>query len=293
MGRDESAILNIDKPSGWTSHDVVARLRRITGVRRIGHAGTLDPLATGVLVVCVGAATRLSEYLMAGDKRYRATLHLGIETDTWDADGQVVARTDACAVTAEQFCAACAGLVGQSEQTPPIYSAIKRNGQPLYRLARRGEQITADPRPVTIYAIEVLSFAPPLATIDVSCSKGTYIRSLAHDLGRGLGCGAYLAALRRERSGSMGLDTAVPLDVLSATNWREHLSSPWRALADWPRVTVTGERRAELLLGRAITLADVKADLCFAFDHTGELVAVLTPDATPGLMRPIKVLARA
>lgn len=284
-------ILNIDKPAGWTSHDVVARLRRITGVRRIGHAGTLDPLATGVLVVCVGAATRLAEYLMAGDKRYEATLRLGVETDTWDADGRVVAQGDASGVDVARFEAACARFVGEIEQTPPLYSAIKRDGQPLYRLARRGEQVRVDPRPVTIHSIALRSFTPPLATIDVTCSKGTYIRALAHDLGVALGCGAHLAALRRLRSGAIEVDSAVALDALSPANWRAHLLSAWQVLADQQRAIVTAEQRAELLLGRAIALDAAGKGPCFAFDEGLEVVAVLAPGDAPGIWRPIKVLA--
>jgi tRNA pseudouridine55 synthase len=284
-------ILNIDKPSGWTSHDVVARLRRVTGVRRIGHAGALDPLATGVLVVCIGAATRLSDYFMSGDKHYRATVHLGIETDSWDAEGEVVARGDASAVTRERFGEALAGFVGEIEQTPPMYSALKRDGQPLYRLARRGEQVTLEPRPVTIHQAELTSWEHPVATIDIVCSKGTYVRSLAHDLGAVLGCGAHLAALRRLRSGRFAIGDAVALDALDANNWRAALVAPWEALADRSRLIVSAEQCGELLLGRAVELPAVCEDVVFAFDAQHTLIAVLIPVDAPGRWRPTKVLA--
>jgi len=286
-------ILNLDKPAGWTSHDVVAKLRRITGVRRIGHAGTLDPLATGVLAMCVGAATRLSDYLMDGDKRYRATLRLGVETDTWDAEGAVVAEADAGAVTREAFLSACARFVGEFAQTPPLYSAIKRDGQPLYRLARRGREVMVEPRPVIIHAIELVSFALPLATIEVFCGKGTYIRSLAHDLGAALGCGAHLTALRRLAASGLEIATAVPLAELTPDNWRGRLISPWEALANWPHAIVSAAQRAELLLGRAIMLPEAVGGRCFAFDDAHELVAVLVPDGEPGRWRPVKVLIAA
>lgn len=282
-------LLNIDKPSGWTSHDVVARLRRITGVRRIGHAGTLDPLATGVLVVCVGPATRLADYLMEGDKRYRATLHLGIETNTWDAEGEVVAEGDTAGLTPERVQGACAAFVGEFAQTPPLYSAIKRDGQPLYRWARRGRAVEVAPRMVSIRSIELVSFALPLVTLDVVCGKGTYIRSLAHDLGAALGCGAYLAALRRLRASGQDIADAVRLGDLTPDNWRACLISPWQALAEHPRVIISPEQRAELLLGRAIVLPEAAGERCFAFAGDHELVAVLARDGEPGRWRPVKV----
>ncbi len=281
-------FLNIDKPSGWTSHDVVAKLRRVTRVRRIGHAGTLDPLATGVLVMCIGVATRLSDYLMDGDKRYRATLHLGIETSTWDGEGEVIAERDSTAVTRENLAAACAGFVGEITQTPPAYSAIKRNGQPMYRLARRGREVELPPRHVTITEITILSFEPPLTTIDVACSKGTYVRSLVHDVGVTLGCGAFLSALRRLRSGPFVIEEAMPLPEITSENWREHVVAPWDALAGHTRVVVTPEQRAELLLGRPIELHGLTGERCFAF-HGRELVAVLIPAVEPGRWRPTKV----
>ena len=203
-------ILIIDKPSGLTSHDVVNRVRRATKIRQVGHAGTLDPMATGVLVVCVGQATRVSEYLLGHDKAYRATIRLGIETNTYDADGEIVATHDVNVDRAEVE-RALAQFVGEIQQVPPMYSAIKREGQKLYELARQGIEIERAARSVIVHSIELRDYQAPDATIDVQCSAGTYIRSIAHDLGTALGHGraldrsdgarrlAHLRSIRRSR----------------------------------------------------------------------------------------------
>ncbi len=192
MMRD--GILIIDKPSGLTSHDVVNRVRRATKIRQVGHAGTLDPMATGVLVVCLGQATRVSEYLLGHDKAYRATIRLGIETNTYDADGEIVATHDVNVDRAEVE-RALAQFVGEIQQVPPMYSAIKRDGQKLYELARQGIEIERAARSVIIHSIELRDYQAPDATIDVRCSAGTYIRSIAHDLGAALGTGGHLIDL--------------------------------------------------------------------------------------------------
>ncbi len=207
-------ILNIDKPAGWTSHDVVAKVRRLLGQKSVGHAGTLDPLATGVLLICVGQATRVSEYLMAGRKVYRATVRLGLETDTYDMDGAVVAERDAPELTREELVTTLDHFTGRIEQTPPAYSAIKQDGVPAHRKARRGEIVTLQPRQVTIYSIDVLAWNSPHVAFDVTCDPGTYIRSLAHDLGAWLGCGATLIELRRLQSGQFRVEDAVDLAAL-------------------------------------------------------------------------------
>lgn len=208
-------FLVIDKPEGWTSHDVVARLRRLTGLRRVGHAGTLDPMATGVLPVALGQATKLLEYLSEADKVYRATVRLGLTTDTDDATGTPLVERPWQHLTEEAVRRALAEFVGTLEQVPPVYSAIKRGGVPLYRLARRGQPVTAPPRTVTIYRIDLCSVALPDVTIEVTCSKGTYIRSLARDLGERLGSGGHLRALRRLRTGPFGLHAAHTLDEVA------------------------------------------------------------------------------
>ena len=213
-------MLNLDEPRSWTSHDVVAQVRRLIGVKRVGHAGTLDPLATGVLLVCVGQATRVSEYLMRSRKRYRATLHLGIETDTHDADGSEVSRQDTVKVTRAAFEEALVPLRGSIEQKPPMYSALKRNGQPLHRLARRGELIDLEARPVHIFDLRVARWDDTMPVLDVVCSPGTYVRALARDLGRSLGCGAHIASLVRTASGQFGVGNSRPY-LTSSKLWQK------------------------------------------------------------------------
>jgi tRNA pseudouridine55 synthase len=208
-------ILNLNKPEGWTSHDVVAYVRRLTHMRRVGHAGTLDPMATGVLLVCLGRATRMVEYLMEGRKHYRAVLCLGISTDSHDADGQVTATAPVTA-TKTDVERALSHYRGNIQQVPPMVSAIKRDGQPLYKLARRGIVVERTARPVEIYELALTDWRPPNVTIELLCSPGTYVRALARDLGKQLGCGAHLTALTRLASGSFTLSEAITLDQLAA-----------------------------------------------------------------------------
>src|SRR5215207_3710637 len=190
-------FLNIDKPLRMTSHDVVAQVRRKFKLKRVGHAGTLDPLATGVLVVCLGAATRLSEYVMDSTKQYRARVTLGVTTTTYDAEGDVVQQREAGHITRKMVEAALPQFTGEIDQLPPMYSAIKKGGRKLYEIARAGETIELTPRRITIYGLEIVEWSPPECVLDVTCSAGTYIRSLAFDLGKALGVGAYLSGLVR------------------------------------------------------------------------------------------------
>src|SRR5215208_3599894 len=214
MSSDISGILVVDKPVGWTSFDVVAFVRRRSGVKRVGHAGTLDPAATGVLTLLMGTATRLTEYLVDAGKAYRATVELGIETDTYDRDGTVVVERDASGVTRAQIDGALKAFRGEVWQVPPVYSAIKRAGEASYKAARRGDDVTMAPRIVRIDDITVVTYEPPFLTLDVACGKGFYVRSLAHDLGAALGVGATLSALRRTRVGAFDVDGAVGLETL-------------------------------------------------------------------------------
>jgi tRNA pseudouridine55 synthase len=273
-------FLNIDKPAGMTSHDVVARIRRGLKLKKAGHAGTLDPMATGVLVICLGAATRLSEYVMHSTKRYRAQVCLGIVTDTYDAEGQVLAHHDTAGVTREAVENALAGFVGQIEQLPPAYSAIKRGGRKLYELARAGQSVELVARPVRIDSLALVDWSPPYATLDVQCSAGTYIRSLAYDLGQALGVGAHLSGLVRTASGSFMLENAVALDtILTSADWKRYVVAPQAALADWPVVRLDDEALAHVAHGRAIThCADAPGELAQAQDSSGRLVAVLRRD---------------
>ncbi|MCL4265559.1 MAG: tRNA pseudouridine(55) synthase TruB [Anaerolineae bacterium] len=244
-------ILNIDKPAGITSHDVVNRVRRVAGLRRVGHAGTLDPLATGVLLVCLGRATRLVEYMMGQPKTYEVVIRLGQSTDTYDADGEVVAERP-CRFTTDDLPPALAQFRGPIQQRPPIYSALKKEGQPLYKLARQGVQVEVKARAVTIYELEQLAFDLPFLTLRIICSSGTYIRSLAHDLGERLGCGGHVAALRRTAVGEFTLDTAVPLDTLTPEHLNTHTLPLDTAVHHLPAVAFTETEAAHLRQGQTV-----------------------------------------
>jgi tRNA pseudouridine55 synthase len=288
-----NGILILDKPSGLTSHAVVSRVRRAIHLRQVGHAGTLDPLATGVLVVCVGAATRISEYLAGHDKAYRATIRLGVETDTYDADGRVMANREVH-VKREVVETALTKFMGPIEQVPPMHSAIKRAGRKLYELARAGIEVERPARPVTIHAIELLSFQSPELTLEVLCSAGTYVRSLAHDLGAALGTGAHLTALTRTASGPFTLDQAVALDAFEteaqAGQWAAHLKSIDEALSDWPSVVLTPAQQQRAITGGPIESLQLDDRRCRAHDVQGRLIALLTFDEKKRWWRAEKVL---
>lgn len=209
-------LLLVDKPGGMTSHDVVARIRRHLNFKKIGHGGTLDPQATGLLILLLGIGTKLSDRVMGGDKSYEGVLLLGVETDSYDLDGQVVAEADPTAVTESALRAAIAAREGDLQQIPPMVSAVKKDGVPLYKLARKGQTIEREPRLVHVYRFELLAFEPPRATFRLRCTKGTYVRTLCHEIGRELGCGACLERLRRTASGQFSLSEATPLADLMA-----------------------------------------------------------------------------
>lgn len=204
----------IDKPAGITSHDVVARVRRILGTRKVGHTGTLDPFATGVLPIAVNDGTKAIPFLDEGCKRYEALMRLGMVTDTLDVTGTVLREADTHGIARERLASVMATFTGTISQIPPMFSAIKQNGQPLYKLARQGETVERQARQVEIHSLELLDFAPPLASITVVSSRGTYIRTLADDIGRELGCGAVLQELRRTASGPFGISSALTLEEL-------------------------------------------------------------------------------
>lgn len=257
---DVFGFLNIDKPKGITSHDVVAQVRRharkTAGTDKVGHAGTLDPLATGVLILCLGHATRLSEYAMQSTKEYRAFVHFGVETATYDAEGDILSQKDV-SILPEQIEMAFTSYLGAIQQIPPIYSAIKKDGKKLYDIARAGETVELEPRSVTIHNLTLVDWQSPIATIDVQCSAGTYIRSLAHDLGADLETGAHLSGLIRTRSGGFSLENAVSLEnLLQDEAWTNHLISPKRALSDWQSIEISAEQASELKLGRFIPKED-------------------------------------
>ncbi|MDQ6747523.1 MAG: tRNA pseudouridine(55) synthase TruB [Candidatus Dormibacteraeota bacterium] len=247
-------MLIIDKPFGITSFDVVARVRRLCRERRVGHAGTLDPLATGVLPVCIGSATRLIEYLADAHKEYRATVHLGAVSPTYDAEGPITQQAGPGEVPeAAALEAALVGFRGPQQQLPPIYSAVQQGGKRLYELARRGVEVERTPRPVTIYRLELLEYAPPSLSLLVECSKGTYIRSLAHDLGEALGCGAYLSGLVRTRHGPFRIEDAMSLADLEVAGDCDRALLPADTLvADWPRLDVDADAARRLAQGQPL-----------------------------------------
>jgi tRNA pseudouridine55 synthase len=204
----------VDKPAGPTSHDVVDRIRRRFNLKKVGHCGTLDPNATGLLIIVLGKATKLSERLMGGDKTYEGLVKFGETTDSYDADGEITASLPVPPLTLDQLNTGAATFVGDLMQTPPMVSAVKKDGVPLYKLARKGVEVERKPRLVHVYSYKFSEYDPPVGRFRVACTKGTYVRSLAHELGQKLGCGAHLAALRRTQSGSFKIEDALPLDAL-------------------------------------------------------------------------------
>ena len=274
-------ILNLDKPRGPTSHDVVARVRALTGIRRVGHAGTLDPLATGVLLVCVGRATRVAEYLMAGQKVYRARVRLGITTDTYDAEGQVVAEAPV-EVNRTQVEAALAQFRGLIAQLPPMYSAVKHKGTPLHRLARRGAEVQREPRQVEIFRLELTAWEPPECTLEMTCSPGTYVRALAHDLGQALGCGAHVSGLIRLASGDFRLEDTVTLEELAQAavegRWPDLLHPIDAALTRFPALHLDADAARRLCSGQAVANGELR--IANRESRSVELVRVYGPDGT-------------
>ncbi|MHB8375911.1 MAG: tRNA pseudouridine(55) synthase TruB [Dehalococcoidia bacterium] len=291
---ERAGFLIVDKPPGVTSFSIVSLVRRLTGVRRVGHAGTLDPLASGVLPVAVGQAARLIEYLDDDWKAYTAVVRFGASTTTYDAEGETTATGDASDVTTAGVRAALAAFVGDIEQVPPAYSAIKLAGKPLYRYAREGADVTPAPRRVHIERIELLRFGDGEATITVLCGKGTYIRSLAHDLGARLGCGAHLAALRRTRSGGFTLEDVHAPDELIAAAAEDALDglllAPDRAVERRPAAIFGPANARAIAAGRDIALgAGAAAAICRAYTSDGAFVGVLG-HRHDGLWHPEKVL---
>jgi len=285
--------LVIDKPIGLTSHDVVDRIRRLAGVQRVGHAGTLDPLASGVLVVGIGPATRLLSYLQGHDKGYLARLRLGMCTDTYDAEGMVVYEHAGPLPSLEQVEAALERFRGEIEHIPPAFSAVKQGGEPLYRRARRGEPVRPAPRRVHIYSLEVREWEPPYLSLAVECSTGTYIRSLAQDIGRQLGCGAFLAGLIRTHSGPFRLEEAHPLDELERdAAWRRFLLPMELAVAELDALVLDEEESRRVLLGGAIEgPAPAEDTPVRAYAADGRFLALLRYDSQRALWRPQKVFA--
>jgi tRNA pseudouridine55 synthase len=285
-------LIIVDKPVGPTSHRIVQMVREGTGIRKVGHAGTLDPRASGVLVLCLGAATRLSEYLSTSSKRYEALIRFGSSTQTYDSNGSVTRSTGKAPSrkeiedTLEQF-------VGEIDQVPPPYSAIKLKGKKAYELAREGEEVELEARQVTIHLLDLLEYRPPDLVVDVECSAGTYIRSLAHDLGEKLGTGAHLAKLRRTKSGPFTLEDAIPmpkLEVGMATGkWEKYVTEAVSALPEFPVIVVDGEGYELVRNGHRIPSEPDAHGLARAVSLEGDLVAILEAVEGSDLWHPRKV----
>ena len=288
-----SGVLVVDKPVGLTSHDVVQIIRRGTGIRRAGHTGTLDPRASGVLVILIGPAVRLSEYVSASDKRYQATVRLGSTTDTFDAEGRVTARASVDSITEQRFEEALTQFIGEIQQVPPPYSAIKVQGRKAYEMAREGEEVDLAPRTIHVYSLEMLEWAPPEAVIDVFCSSGTYVRSLANDLGAALGCGAYLVGLRRTKSGRFTLRDAVTLrrlqESFASGDWYRYLIPAAEALGDWPMVELDGDQVELIRHGHRIPAEPDSKGWVRGVSQQGDLVALLELDEATHEWQPRKV----
>ena len=294
-------ILNVNKPSGPTSFDIIRLVRKGIGVKKAGHAGTLDPLASGVLLVLLGQAVRISEYLMDLPKTYRATVRFGFATDTYDAEGTPAGAERAVEVKHDEVESALEAFVGEIEQTPPAYSAVKVEGQPAYRLARKGAAVALRRRRARVYAIRLLHFEPPTVEIEVECGKGTYIRSLAHDLGQVLGCGGHLSTLERTRVGAFSVDSGVSLPELErafeAGDWRELLLPLDCGLTDLPAITLHIEDEKDIRHGQAVRIDEDRLTgaavedgrLHRAYAEDGGLVAIVVYEGAKGLWWPRKV----
>jgi tRNA pseudouridine55 synthase len=290
----------IDKPAGITSHDVVSRVRRILGTRKVGHTGTLDPFATGVLPIAVNDGTKAIPFLDEGIKRYEALMQLGVATDTLDMTGHVLREYDCSSVSEQQFQDVCTHFTGPILQIPPMFSAIKQGGQPLYKLARMGQEVERAPRPVEIHSIELLSFTPPFVSIRVACSRGTYVRTLADDIGAMIGCGAALKELRRTASGPFEITSAHTLEELErAVLEGEVLSfciTPYGSLAHLQDIPLTEAGLTKISFGRSPLWSETTVEggtmsgetSLVRLSHNGALVAVAmlshTGDALPGIV---------
>ena len=288
-----SGVLVVDKPTGMTSHDVVQVVRRGTGIRRAGHTGTLDPRASGVLVILIGPAVRLSEFVSASDKRYQATIRVGSSTDTYDSEGTITNHTSDIDVSEEQFNEILQQFTGEIEQVPPPYSAVKVKGRKAYEMARRGEEVELKPRIINVYSLEVLEWDPPESVIDVYCSSGTYVRSLANDIGKALGTGAYLVGLRRTKSGRFTLRDAVPLRILreafEAGEWYNYLIPAAEALADWPMVELDADQMEFVRHGHRIPAEAGQTGWARGVSEQGDLVALMEVDEDTLEWQPRKV----
>ncbi len=285
-----NGILLIDKPSGWTSSDVVAKLRGVLHEKRIGHAGTLDPMATGLLVLFVGRATRACSFAEADDKEYHAGLRLGLTTDTQDVTGRTLRESDASFIAEETLREALAGFEGEIGQIPPMYSAIKQNGKKLYEIARRGGEVERKPRPITVYRLALTGRDGEDWLLDIECSKGTYVRTLCHDIGESLGCGGCMSALRRVRAGAFSVQEAHTLpEVIAAVaeGRAEELLLPLDGLfAAHPALSVGAEAERRIRCGNDAALPDTPDGVWRVYGESGNFLALCRTEA--GALKTIK-----
>jgi tRNA pseudouridine55 synthase len=288
-------LMLVDKPVGPSSHKVVNIVRKGTGIRKVGHAGTLDPRASGVLVLCLGAATRLSEYLSTASKRYEAVIRFGTSTETYDAEGDAVQITGT-APEVEAIQALLPQFTGEIEQVPPPYSAIKIKGRKAYELARKGEAVELEPRSISIYELKLMQYNPPDLTLSVECSAGTYIRSLAHDFGEALNTGAHLASLRRSKSGPFDLEDCNSLQQIEAAiqsgTWEQFVRPASEALPELPIVKLEKAELDDILNGRRIPAQPEASGLARAIGPDGDLVAILEAAQQGERWHPKKVFGR-
>jgi len=298
-------ILNISKPKDRTSFSIVVMVKRLSGEQRVGHAGTLDPAATGVLPVCLGQGTRVVEFLVDTTKVYRAEIELGVATDTYDASGKVIQMTDYSGISQCQLESALTSYCGLIEQTPPMYSAVKYKGKPLYQLARAGIAVERKSRPTKIHKLELIDWQPPIFTIEVVCGKGTYIRSLAHDLGQTMGCGANLKSLVRLRCGPFDIKDAISLpqleDAFDYGYWRRFVYPIDTVLSHWPAIVVGDTDGQAIRNGRPLSLENnncpgqylpvlaPEKTHCRAYALDGRFLGVLRFNAERGQWQPEKV----
>lgn len=306
-----NGILNINKPWGKTSFSIVAMVRRLTGERRVGHAGTLDPAATGVLPVCLGQGTRITEFLVDSTKAYRAEIELGVATDTYDVDGSITSRGDPSGISRDQLESGLGSFCGLIQQVPPMYSAVKYRGRPLYQLARAGITVERKSRLTRIHDIKLLDWQPPVATVEVVCGKGTYIRSLAHDLGQALGCGAYLKNLIRVRCGLFNIEDAISIsqfeDACRYGYWQQLVYPVDSVLSHWAAMVVDDDAGQNIRNGRplavgngdgsersgsleqGISVGSSVENRCRAYALDGRFLGVLRFNSERGQWQPEKV----
>ncbi len=275
MSQVRHGVIIVDKPAGMTSARVVSTVKRALNLKKIGHTGTLDPMATGVLPLCIGEGTKVAGYLLAEDKAYEGEFLLGVETDTLDREGEVTARHPelAAVISLADVEAAMENFRGAIEQVPPMYSALKKDGQRLHKLARQGIEVEREARSITVHSFELLSFSEGRGRFAVSATKGTYVRSLVFDLGRKLGCGAHLTALRRTRSGRFGLEDAVTLEQLQSGDQDIHVVDPVRAVSHLQQVLTPEEQVAAVGDGKRLSWQLVSEG-----EQPSDVFALLTPD---------------